>query len=168
MSRTSRTTEGMARASAHTSAAPSVSLLTHADSSPCRGSTGGRAPLSNSFRRQPSANAAHAKNLSHTSKPERYYPHRSAGEQLVPCSNRCASVVIERDDADVFRKSSREGEASGVQTNVRHELSYRSSAEARGVINRREQAPGTRVEHANPHAIGDLARGVKDLLVQSR
>ena len=164
-----RATEGMARTCTSTSAAPSVSLLTHADSSPCRGSTGVDACIyPTAFAAKPLQILHPQRNLSHTSKPERYYPHRSAGEQLVPCSNRCASVVIERDDAGVFRKSSREGEASGVQTNVRHALSYLSSAEARGVIIRREQAPGTRVEHANPHAIGDLARGVKDLLVQSR
>jgi hypothetical protein len=42
-----------------------------------------------------------------------------------------------------------------------------STAEARGIINRVEDAPGT-VEQNGPHAAGELTRGVKDLLARSR
>jgi hypothetical protein len=78
-------------------------------------------------------------------------------------------VVIERDGSDVSPQAIEgEGEASGEQTNGRRAAWYRISAEARGVVTARKKHRGVAPNSAIPHAIGDLARGVKDLLVQSR
>ena len=70
----------------------------------------------------------------------------SAGGQLVPCSNRCGGEVIEREA--VLRPPGTRGSP-------------------RGRDNRGRTHRGLR-EQRDPHAAGDHARGVKDLLVLGR
>jgi hypothetical protein len=75
--------------------------------------------------------------------------------------------VIER-DALMFPETIREGaKAPRLKTSLLSPA-YRIRCRSPRGINREERTGDLCVNSANPHAAGDLARGVKDLLVQSR
>jgi len=76
---------------------------------------------------------ASAQNQSNTRSHRLHSTHRSAGGQSAQCSNRCASVVIERDAP----KGAEARERLGPEA--------------------REDAPGTRGEHTSLHVIGRAA-----------